>query len=61
MFANLSKRFACIMERCSAEEYLVLARVLPEVVAIEKRVDGWVELIKKDEFKERDCAMDLSK
>jgi len=59
-FSSLSLRFAAIMTRSTPEDWLAYGKILGEVVGVEAKVDGWIALIKADEFREGDCARDLA-
>ncbi len=61
LFASLTRRFASITKRSTPEDYLALAAMLPEVVSLERPFDTWIELMKRDEFQERDCAVELNR
>jgi dynactin 1 len=61
LFANITRRFASITKRATPDDYLALATILPEVVSLERPFDNWIELMKRDEFQERDCAVELSR
>ncbi|WVQ80521.1 hypothetical protein IAT38_002626 [Cryptococcus sp. DSM 104549] len=58
-FSNLNKRFGAVMQRSSTEEWVGYGRLVGEVAGVEGRVDGWLALIKSDEFNEGDCERDL--
>jgi hypothetical protein len=60
-FANLTRRFATVTKRSSPDDYLNLAHMLPEVLNLERPFDNWIELTKRDEFQERECAVELSR
>ncbi|CED83455.1 Microtubule-associated protein dynactin DCTN1/Glued [Phaffia rhodozyma] len=60
-FSLLNRRFAAILKRCSPELYVKICGVYHELSGIEKRMDGYIELLRKDEFKDTDCMGDLIK
>jgi dynactin 1 len=60
-FSNLNKRFAAILTRCQADEWIGYGKVLGELGGVEARVDGWIGTIRQDEFNEKDCARDLAR
>ncbi|WVQ96736.1 hypothetical protein IAU59_003843 [Kwoniella sp. CBS 9459] len=59
-FAGLNKRFASVMKRGSTDDWTAYGKLLTEVNGVEGKVDGWLNLIKSDEFNEGDCARDLA-
>ena len=59
-FSTLNNRFSAVISRSSAEDWLGYGKVLAEVVGVETKVDGWIALVKADEFNEGDCARDLT-
>jgi len=60
-FSNLSKRFAAVLTRCQADEWVGYGKVLGELGGVEARVDGWIGTIRQDEFNEKDCARELAR
>lgn len=60
-FATFTRRFAGIMRRSTAEEYISLAPIRLELGAVERKVDLWFDQIRNDEFVEKDCAEELNK
>lgn len=60
-FSLLNRRFAAFLKRCSVEAYLKTGGVYHELAGVEKRIDGYIELLRNDEFKESDCYEDLHK
>ncbi|KAK4685386.1 dynactin 1, partial [Tremellales sp. Uapishka_1] len=59
-FSTLNKRFAAVVSRSSPEDWVAFGKVLPELAGVENKVDGWISLIRTDEFREGDCARDLA-
>lgn len=60
-FSLLNQRFAAILKRCSPELYTKASGIYHELSAVEKRVDGYIDLLRKDEFRDGDCMGDLVK
>jgi dynactin 1 len=60
-FSNLNKRFAAILTRCQADEWVTYGKVLGELGGVENRVDSWITTIRADDFNEKDCARDLAR
>ncbi|GAA5942628.1 uncharacterized protein JCM15063_000844 [Sporobolomyces koalae] len=58
-YASLNKRFAANLTRCSPEIFLKMGRVYRELASNEKKLDGFIELLRKEEFKAIDCGRDL--
>ena len=51
-FSLLNRRFAAFMRRCPVEVYLKTSGLHHELSAVERRIDGYIDLLRKDEFKE---------
>lgn len=60
-FSIFCQRFAAIMTRCQADDWVAYGKVLGELGGVESRVDGWLSAIKLDEFNEKDCARELGR
>jgi dynactin 1 len=60
-FSTLNRRFAAIMGRAGPDEWVAYGKVLAEVGGVENKVDGWIGMIKTDEFSEGDCARELGR
>lgn len=60
-FSILTKRFAANLRRCSPEIFLRMGGVYRELSGIEKKLDGFVEQLKKDDLSEAECSRDLDK
>lgn len=58
-FSLLNRRFAAQLKRCSAETFVKTGGVHHELSGVEKRIDGYIELLRRDEFQEMDCVGDL--
>ncbi len=58
-FATITKQFSGIIRRSSSEDYMALSKTLPDVLSLEKPFDTWIELMKRDEFQEQDCALEF--
>jgi len=60
--STLCKRFAKVLKCVAVETFLnVGGRIYPEVKAVEKRIDMHVDLLRRDEFREMECASDIAK
>jgi len=60
VFANFLARLAGSMMRGPPQEFLALARLNMDFAPIEEKVDHWFTLIRKNEFSERDCSLELA-
>ncbi|KAG0655268.1 hypothetical protein C6P46_001082 [Rhodotorula mucilaginosa] len=58
-FAALNKRFSAHLRRCPPATFLKMGSVYREVVSTEKRIDAYVEALRKEELQEISCAKDL--
>ena len=47
------------MRRSSSDNWAAYGKLQSEVVGVEAKVDGWINLIRSDEFNDSDCARDL--
>jgi dynactin 1 len=60
-FGVLNRRFGAVVSRGTPDEWVGYGKVLGEVTGVETRVDGWIALIKADEFREGECARELGR
>lgn len=60
VFANILARLAASMMRGPPQEFLALARLNIDFAPIEEKVDHWFDLIRRNEFSERDCSLELA-
>ncbi|KAK4702285.1 dynactin 1, partial [Phenoliferia sp. Uapishka_3] len=58
-FSALNKRFAAQLKRCSPEIFLKMGRVYREVVGTEKRLDSFIEMLRKEELRETECGREV--
>lgn len=58
-FAALNKRFSAHLRRCAPATFLKMGSVYREVASTEKRIDAYVEALRKEELQEISCAKDL--
>lgn len=40
---------------------MTYGKVLGELGGVESRVDGWIGMVRSDEFSEKDCARELAR
>ncbi|KAK0466245.1 dynactin [Desarmillaria tabescens] len=57
----LCKRFAAILRKCDVETFLNKGRIYPEIAPMEKRIDMHIDLLRRDAFREMECASDIEK
>ncbi|GAA5897736.1 hypothetical protein JCM8208_000245 [Rhodotorula glutinis] len=58
-FAALNKRFAAHLQRCPPDVFLKMGRVYREVAGIERRVDSFIEALRKEELRESECGKEV--
>lgn len=58
-FGDLAKRFVSYIEGCPVEIFVKMGQVYHDLVGTERRLNAWVELLRKEELKESDCVVDL--
>ncbi|GAA5968987.1 hypothetical protein JCM3765_002274 [Sporobolomyces pararoseus] len=58
-YASLNKRFAAHLKRCSPEVFLKMGRIYRELAPNEKKLDGFVEFLRKEELKVVDCGKEI--
>lgn len=58
-FSSLNKRFAAQLKRCPPDVFLKMGRVYHEVLPVERRMDAFVELLRKEELKEAECGREV--
>ncbi|KAF9022611.1 dynactin [Hymenopellis radicata] len=59
--STLCKRFAAILRKCDVQTFLDKGRIYPEIAPVERRIDMHIELLRRDEFREMECASDIDK
>ncbi|KIK63885.1 hypothetical protein GYMLUDRAFT_40972 [Collybiopsis luxurians FD-317 M1] len=59
--STLCKRFAAVLRRAEPEMWLGIGRLYREIAPLEKRLDIHVDLLRRDEFRERECVSDVVK
>jgi dynactin 1 len=57
----LCRRFAAVLRRADVETFLQMGRLYPELSPLERRIDMHIDLIRRDEFREAECVMDLDR
>ncbi|TFK65445.1 hypothetical protein BDN72DRAFT_824554 [Pluteus cervinus] len=59
--STLCKRFSAVLRRCDVDFFLNMGRVYPEIAPMEKRLDMHIDLLRRDEFREKECVNDIAK
>jgi dynactin 1 len=49
------------LKRCGADDWVSFGKVLGELGGVESRVDGWIGMVRNDDFNEKDCARELAR
>ncbi|KAL0951934.1 hypothetical protein HGRIS_008587 [Hohenbuehelia grisea] len=57
--SSLCRRLAGSLRRCEVDAFLAIGRLFPEVAPMEKRLDMHISLLRKDSFREMECASDV--
>lgn len=57
----LCRRFSAVLKRSDVDTFLAMGRLYPELSPLEKRIDMHLDLIRRDEFREAECVMDLDR
>ena len=57
----LCRRFAAVLKRADVETFLSMGRLYPELSPLERRIDMHLDLVRRDEFREAECVMDLDR
>ncbi|KAF9434926.1 hypothetical protein BGZ76_007186 [Entomortierella beljakovae] len=60
-FGDMAKRFVSFIEGCPVEIFGKMGQVYHDLVGTERRLNTWVELLRKEELKESDCLVDLQR
>ena len=54
-------RFVHMLSSCSVDQFAHFGEVLHELDPVERAFNGWIDAVRKDELKERQCAIDLQR
>ena len=60
-FSILCKRFTINLTRCDPLVFLKMGKVYLELSGLEKRVDSYISLAKKEELKEYECGIEVER
>ena len=58
-FGILTRRFAANLRRCNAATFLAMGGVYVELGAVEKRLDGYIDALRREDLREIDCGHDV--
>ncbi|BGP04036.1 hypothetical protein NBRC10513v2_007776 [Rhodotorula toruloides] len=58
-FAALNRRFAAHLRRCQPDTFLKMGRVYREVAPTERRIDAFIDALRKEELKEVECGKEV--
>ena len=59
--SNMCDRFVHFIRRCDLEAFGKLEGALYELEPVERALNGWIDGVKKDELKHRQCALELQR
>ncbi|KAF9110823.1 hypothetical protein BGX27_005836 [Mortierella sp. AM989] len=60
-FGDMAKRFVSFIEGCPVEVFVKMGQVYHDLMGTERRLNAWVELLRKEELNELDCIVDLQR
>lgn len=60
-FSVLCKRFSVNLARCDAPTWIKMGKVYLELSGVEKRLDAYIDLAKKEELKEAECGIEVER
>ncbi len=60
-FSALSRQIAAVLSRGTPEGFLKAGRMYKELTSLEKRVDMYLDALRKEELKESECASDFQR
>ncbi|ORZ05753.1 dynein associated protein-domain-containing protein [Lobosporangium transversale] len=58
---DMARRFVSYIEGCSVEVFAKMGQVYHDLVGTERRLNAWVEQLRKEELRESDCIVDLQR
>lgn len=58
-FSSLNKRFAAQLKRCEPDVFIKMGQVYREVAPTEKRIDAFIEALRREELREIDCGREI--
>ncbi|KAF8982492.1 hypothetical protein BGZ46_001161 [Entomortierella lignicola] len=60
-FGDMAKRFVSYIEGCPVEVFAKMGQVFHDLVGTERRLNNWVDLLRKEELNESECIVDLQR
>lgn len=60
-FMILCKRFTTNLQRCETSTFIRMGKVYMEMLSMEKRVDAFINMSKKQELKEAECGDEIDR
>ena len=60
-YSVLCKRFNVNLQRCDGATFIRMGKVYLELSGIEKRLDAYIDLAKKEELKEAECGIEIER
>ncbi|KAL1914447.1 uncharacterized protein VTP21DRAFT_8899 [Calcarisporiella thermophila] len=61
MVADLAKTMSIFVGRCSTDQFLKMGQVYLDVIGTERKLDGFMSLLRNEELKASDCCADLQR
>lgn len=58
-FSAVARRFATQLSRCTPELFLKMGRNYHDLLAVEKRLDHFIDALARDEFEATECGREL--
>ncbi|KAK4056088.1 hypothetical protein OIO90_002819 [Microbotryomycetes sp. JL221] len=59
-YAGLNRRFASVLRRCDPDAFIKMGQIHVEVVPTEKRIDAYIDALRKESLVEVDCAHEVA-
>ena len=59
--AGVSRRLIAYMETCPVESYVALGRTYHEISAMERKLDGMMEVLKKEDLKGEELVTEVQR
>ncbi|KAI7830262.1 dynein associated protein-domain-containing protein, partial [Gamsiella multidivaricata] len=60
-FGDMAKRFVSYIEGCPVDVFAKMGQVYHDLIGTERRLNNWMEQLRKEELKESDCIVDLQR
>jgi dynactin 1 len=59
--STLCKRFTAVLRRCDGAFYINVGKLFPEIAPMEKRLDLYIDTLRREEFRFFECGNDIQK